>query len=116
MKIRDFNTLTSLIDRGAGMREVNDKLDDVIETLAAAAAENPKKKIKGSVSVTVEIAVEKGIATISLVSAAKKPKEDPRSTLLWLTAEGELSNEHPTQIDMFPRGVRREEAEEAEAV
>ena len=31
MKIRDFNTLTSLIDRGAGMREVNDKLDRLIE-------------------------------------------------------------------------------------
>lgn len=113
--IRDFNTLTSMVGRGAAMGEVNEKLADVIETLANLSAEQPKKKVKGSVSLTVEIAVQNGIATISVASAAKKPKEDPRETVLWLTSDGQLVNEHPSQIDMFkgPRGVDGEALRQA---
>lgn len=113
-QIRDFNTLTSLVGRGAAMGEVNDKLADLVGTLANLSAEQPKKKVKGSVSLTVEIAVQNGIATISVASAVKKPKEDPRETVLWLTGDGKLVNEHPSQLDIFkPRGVDGEVLREA---
>lgn len=110
-KIRDFNTITSMIDRGGFIAEVNAKLAEVVAKLADEALENPKRKTKGSVAVTVALEVQNGIVTIAATCVAKKPKEDPRSTLLWLTSDGDLTNEHPTQIDMFrPRDVDGEAA------
>lgn len=113
-KIRDFNTLVGLFDRGALAAETNAKLADLVQILNEQGAVNPKKKIKGSITVTIDLSLQNDIVSLAGVVSVKKPKEDPRSTMLWITKDGSLSNEHPTQIDMFPKraGVSGEEVEE----
>lgn len=100
-RIRDFNTLVGFIDRGHVIREGNEKLATVLETLTTLSAESPKKKVKGRVILEVDIEVVNGVATISAAVKHKVPEPERGSTLLWLTDDGELSTEHPQQIDMF---------------
>lgn len=100
-KIRDLNTLVGMLDRGLVIREGNEKLADVLSTLTELSAESPKRKVKGKVTLEVDIEVVNGVATISASVKAKKPEPDRGTTVLWLGADGELTNEHPHQIDMF---------------
>jgi hypothetical protein len=102
-KIRDLNTLVGMIDRGLLIREGNEKLADVLETLTALSAEQPKKKVKGKVTLEVDIEVVNGVATISARVKAKKPEPERGTSLFWLTSDGQLTTEHPQQISMFPR-------------
>lgn len=105
-KIRDLNTLVGMIDRGHMIREANDKLADVLGALTQLSAESPKRKIKGRVTLEVDIEVQSGVATISASVKAKKPEPERGSSLFWLTPDGDLTTEHPQQIDMFkPREV-----------
>ncbi len=107
--IRDLNTLVGLIDRGHAIREANEAMADVLTTLHERSADSPKKKFKGKVTVEVEFEVTNGVAVIAAKVKAKKPEPERGTSLYWLTAEGELTAEHPQQLDIF----RPREAENA---
>jgi hypothetical protein len=100
-KVRDLNTLVGMIDRGHIIREGNEKLDDVLQALTALSAESPKKKLRGKITLEVDIEVTNGVAMISAAVKAKKPEPERGSSLFWLTDAGELTVEHPKQVDMF---------------
>jgi hypothetical protein len=108
-KIRDLSTLVGMIDRGHTIREANEALADVLATLHERSADSPKKKFKGRVTLEVDFEVSSGVATISASVKTKKPEPDRGTSLYWLTSDGELTTEHPQQIDMF----RPREAETA---
>lgn len=100
-KVRDLNTLVGMIDRGHLIRDGNDKLADVLSTLTAMSAEAPKRKVKGKVTLEVDIEVVNGVATISATVKAKKPEPERGASLFWTTADGALTTEHPQQLDML---------------
>lgn len=110
-RIRDLNTLVGMIDRGQLIRDGNEKLADVLATLTELSAESPKKKVKGKVVLTVDIEVVNGVATISAEVRSKKPEPERGSSLFWLTPDGDLTTEHPQQIDMFKPRAAAEAAE-----
>lgn len=100
-KIRDLNTLLGMLDRGHVIREANGQLAEVLTGLNEISAEAPKKAIKGSLAIKVDIELKDGIATISASVEKKLPKRVPGTALFWVDGEGELTNEHPSQPDMF---------------
>lgn len=105
-KIRDLNTLVGMVDRGLVIRESNAKFADVLETLHTMSAEAPKRKVKGKITLEVDIEVVNGVATISASVKAKKPEPERGASLFWLTSDGGLTTEHPQQVDMFrPREI-----------
>lgn len=114
MKIRDLATMLGFVDRGNVIREANQKFAEALSTLNDLSAESPKEKIKGKVTLEVDIVVLNGVATVSAGVKVKVPEPPRGNSMFWLTEDG-LSLEHPQQLDIFkPRGV--DAPAEAEAV
>ena len=84
---------------------------ELTETLSALNEHaGPKGKATGSVDLKLNLRVEAGVVTITSDLKSKRPKEERRASMFWVTEEGHLSTEHPRQKDMFsgPRGVDRD--------
>lgn len=105
--IRDANTLVGYLNRGEIVRELSKAIAETLVTLKEYSDQaGPKAKIKGKVSLVVDLVVHDGMVDIGADIAAKTPKRPRGETVFWLTPEGELSTEHPNQNDMFkPHGV-----------
>lgn len=102
-KIRDVVTVLGMVDRGHLIREANEKFEQVLTELNDQSIESPKKKLKGKVTITLDIMVENGIATVTAEATNKLPKRPPGAAIFWTTQDGALTTQHPQQNDMFIR-------------
>lgn len=102
-EIRDGVTVLGLLERGAVTTDLTAHMTEVLKTLGEIACN--QKKVKGSITLKLSLEVENGAVRVDAEFTTKVPKVPRPSSLFFLTAEGGLSLDHPTQMTMFPREV-----------
>lgn len=107
-RIRDAAVILPLLDRGEVVAELSRVLNETLRIMVEQSADRPKVKIKGKVSLTLDLVMESGAVQITADISARAPKPPRGTSFFWTTAEGELTTEHPTQIDMFQLRAARE--------
>jgi hypothetical protein len=110
-RIRDSQTIIGSLENGEAAAELSRELTETLAKLKELAGDRPKNKIKGSVTLKINIEVEAGTATLTVDIESKRPKPVRGSSFFWVLDDGSLTTEHPQQIDMFggPRAARQAE-------
>jgi len=106
--LRSFREMLGLLSRGDFSRHLDQKMEEALEALEACPADKCKAEL------TIKITFDYELGRIDVKGEAKSKLPDTAKfmkTPFW-TIDGALSVEHPNQIDMFPRGVAREEGGE----
>lgn len=111
-RIRDAQTILGALEDGQASVDLGREITDTLAALKEQAGNRPKAKVKGKVTLTLDIEVEGGSATITAEIASKRPKPVRGSSFYWVLDDGSLSTEHPQQISMFggPQEVKRDVA------
>lgn len=99
--IRDVSTLIGYVDHGRAARTVNAEFGELMDKLSGLAAESPKAKIKGVLTVQIGLELFNGSVAVTVQSKTKSPADPGHSGLYFLDREGRISTEHPTQLDML---------------
>lgn len=100
-EIRDPLMLIGTLERGDVTVALEDEIKRSLALLYEAAG--PKGKAKGSVTLTLNFEVQGATCSIEAGIASKTPKQKRSTTTLFVTHEGALTQEHPSQIPMFPQ-------------
>ncbi|MDR3495327.1 MAG: hypothetical protein P4L82_12070 [Ancalomicrobiaceae bacterium] len=87
-----------LLDRDGLLADLGNEMRDVLAKLAELGEHG---KAKGSLTLTLDFAVEDGVLSTVPDIKVKKPKERRRSITFFVTPEGGISTSHPRQRDMF---------------
>lgn len=109
--LRTFREMLGLLSRGDFSRHLDTLMTEAIEAVEACPADKCKAEI------TLKITFDYELGRIDIKADAKSKLPDTvkfMKTPFW-TIDGQLSVEHPSQIDMFPRAARAAEEAEAEA-
>lgn len=111
--LRTFREMIGLLSRGDFSRHCDKLLNEAIEALEACPADKCKAEI------TVKITLDYELGRIDVKADAKSKLPDTvkfMKTPFW-AIDGQLSVEHPNQIDMFPapRSAPREPDDEEAA-
>lgn len=110
--LRSFREMLGLLSRGEFSRRLDEELSNAVEALEEMPAD------KGKAVITVQVVLNYELGRIDVDPSVKvKLPETARfmKTPFW-ALDGQLSVEHPNQIDMFPGPRRQAEAgDEAEA-
>lgn len=110
-RIRDAQTIIGFLEGGELAPAFSKEITDTLQEMKEHSGDNPKKKIKGQVTLKLDIEIEAGAATISADISSKRPKTVRGSSFFWVLDDGSLSTEHPQQMNMFgPRDTARDEA------
>lgn len=104
--LRSFREMIGLLSRGDVDRHLNEKLSEAVEALEAC----PADKCKAEITLKVTLEYELGRVDIKTDIKSKLPDTAKFMKTPFWTIDGELSVEHPNQIDMFP--ARKTSAEE----
>lgn len=109
-KIRDATMIIGMLEGGEVAAALSAEITGTLAALKDLAGDRPKSKVKGKVTLTLDIEVEGATATLSAAIDSKRPKPVRGSSFYWVLDDGSLSTEHPQQTDMFaaPRAVRGE--------
>jgi hypothetical protein len=105
--IRDASVLISALEQGQLVADLSTEVRNTLQTLKEMSG--PKRKVKGSVTLKLSFSVEDNVTTVNADLTAKVPAKPRSSDLYWVTDQGELSTQHPRQIDMGfdgPRAIR----------
>lgn len=94
--IRRFTETLSLLDRGSFESKCNAALTDALETLAS----QPTEKGKASVTITLDLAYDKGMVQVVPSIKSKLPEADRSGATIFWAHEGSLSTQHPLQHDL----------------
>lgn len=100
-RIREAQTIIGSLEHGETAAELTRIITKTLSELKELAGNRPKHKVKGSVSLKLNIEVEQGTATITADIDAKTPKPLRGASFYWVLDDGALSLEHPQQQDMF---------------
>lgn len=100
-RIRDSQTIIGALEGGEAAAELSREITETLAKLKELAGSRPKNKVKGSVTLKLDIEVEAGTATITANIESKRPKPIRGSSFYWVLDDGSLSTEHPQQTDMF---------------
>lgn len=110
--IRSFAEMLGLISGGDFRAHVDRQLQEAL----IALEESPNDKCKAEITVKIVLEYELGRVDIKPECKVKLPESAKFIKTPFWVIDGELSTQHPKQIDMFtPRGVpgRADEAEAA---
>lgn len=99
--IRDPGQLIGALEHGQLHTDLAETIHDTISKLQAITGDNPKASAKGYVSLKLDFKVADGRIEFDTDLSSKTPKLPRRSTVFFLTEDGEISTEHPRQRDMF---------------
>jgi hypothetical protein len=100
-RIRDAQTIIGALEGGEAAAELSKEITETLAALKELGGGRPKAKIKGKVTLTLDIEVEGNSATITADIASKRPKPVRGSSFYWVLDDGSLSTEHPQQMNMF---------------
>ncbi|TIL54353.1 hypothetical protein [Mesorhizobium sp.] len=100
-KIRDAQTIIGMLEGGEVAAAMSTEITETLAKLKELSGDRPKTKIKGHVSLKINVEVEAGTATITCEIDSKRPKPARGSSFYWVLDDGSLSTEHPQQTDMF---------------
>ncbi len=109
-KIRDAQTIIGMLEHGDAAAELSKEITETLAKLKELSGDRPKAKVKGAVTLKLNMEVENGTAVITCDIDSKRPKPVRGASFYWVLDDGSLSTEHPQQTDMFagPREARRE--------
>lgn len=103
--LKDPSLVLAMLEGGSFPNKLRAKLKEAVKTLHDIAGE--KGTAKGSITLKINLKVRGGTCEITPDLSAKLPTETPMPETLFITSTGELSDEHPRQMDMkFPRTAR----------
>jgi len=108
-RIRDAATIIGMLEGGEVASAFGTETTETLAKLKELAGDRPKAKVKGSVTLKLNLEVEGGAVTITCDIDSKRPKPVRGSSFYWVMDDGSLSTEHPQQTDMFsgPRTARQ---------
>jgi hypothetical protein len=111
--LRSFREMLGLLSRGDFSRHCDKLLNEAIDALEASPADKCKAEI------TVKITLDYELGRVDIKADAKSKLPDTvkfMKTPFW-TIDGQLSVEHPNQIDMFgsPRAAVHDDADDEAA-
>jgi hypothetical protein len=98
---KPFNQILAQLEAGVLHEELSEKVRDLTAWMSEFAAQ--RGSAKGSLTLRLDFAMEKGLVVIKGEVSAKTPKLDREQTVMWLTPGNNLSNENPKQQPLFPR-------------
>jgi hypothetical protein len=101
VKLKTTDEIMGALERGELSKDFADAVRKCCEALIAAEEGKASVTLKISFSAKQEVCSIKSNVTTSL------PEKKRRSTTLFLTDDGHLSQEHPDQIGMFDGGDRK---------
>lgn len=107
--IRDPGMVLQMLEGGAFINELRNEMTKAVKTLRDTAGE--KGTAKGTLTLKLKFEVKGATCEITPEIAVKLPVAARMPETLFITAAGELSDEHPRQLSMFPR-----KAHDADAV
>jgi len=109
--LRTFREMIGLLSRGDFSQHLDRQMTEAVDALEACPADKCKAEI------TVKITLEYELGRIDVKADAKSKLPDIvkfMKTPFW-AIDGQLSVEHPNQIDMFPARNTAPEPVDAEA-
>jgi hypothetical protein len=109
--LRTFREMLGLLSRGDFSRHLDEKLNEAI----LALEECPADKCKAEITVKVTLDYELGRIDIKAEAKSKLPETAKFMKTPFWTIDGQLSVEHPSQIDMFTRPARSERVDDDQA-
>lgn len=110
--LRTFREMLGLMSRGDFSRHLDEKMTEAIEALEAC----PADKCKAEMTVKIVFDYELGRIDVKGEVKTKLPETAKFMKTPFWTIDGQLSVEHPSQIDMFSaRAVSRRDEDETEA-
>lgn len=113
--IRDIVRLLNAIERGKVVRGINADMATTLERLHDLSLDAPKRTFKGVLDIKVVFAVVNSTVTVGCEVTTKTPKDEPLSSIFWLDRDGNITTEHPTQLDMLrPHAVDDEDEDDRE--
>lgn len=108
MKTINGATVTlGVMEKGQFVVDIDEALAEVLRKTKLAADNHKDGKAKGALTITIGFAIEGDMITLSGDIKPKTPPLPRRSTPLFITADAQISTQHPSQGDMFdgPREV-----------
>ncbi|RWO90898.1 hypothetical protein [Mesorhizobium sp.] len=96
--LRSFRAMLGLLSRGDVSRRLDEQLNEAIQALEAC----PADKCKAEITVKITLDYELGRIDVKAETKSKLPETVKFMKTPFWTIDGELSVEHPNQIDMFP--------------
>jgi hypothetical protein len=107
-RLRQAIDIIGMLERGDLNADLSSEIQATIRRLQDLAP--PQGKIKGSVSLKLAFTVEGQTVSIEAAIDSSVPKRSRSSSYYFLTADGEISVEHPQQANLLDglREVRRD--------
>lgn len=99
--IKDPNMVLSMLEGGTFINKFRAEMNKVVKTLADLSGE--KGTAKGVLNLKIKFDMKGQTCEITPEVSSKLPMEKGMSETLFVTRSGELSDEHPRQLAMFPR-------------
>lgn len=99
--LKDPSMVLAMLEGGTFPNKLRAELKNAVKTLHDVAGE--KGTSKGTITLKINLKVRGGTCEITPDLSAKLPTETPMPETLFITSTGELSDEHPRQMNMFPR-------------
>ena len=96
--LRTFREMLGLISRGDFSRHLDEKMNEAI----VALEECPADKCKAEITVKITFEYELGRIDVKGEAKSKLPETAKFMKTPFWALDGQLSLEHPNQIDMFP--------------
>lgn len=105
--IREADVLVGVLEQGELKADLSAKIAEVLRELYAMSDDAPKATFKGSLTLKLKFSVQNNMVTINNDISTVVPKRPRRTDVFWVTEDGALSTEHPSQRDMFggPRAI-----------
>lgn len=95
-KAKSFAVTLAALDGGAFNDQLSRELQDLIGDMSNHAMISGGHA-KGKVSISLDIALEKGIFTISADKKITAPKEPKSNSIFWADKDNNLTEENPKQ-------------------
>ncbi|TPM92703.1 hypothetical protein [Mesorhizobium sp. B2-1-3A] len=108
--LRTFREMLGLLSRGDFSRHLDQQLNEAIAAVEAC----PADKCKAEITVKITLDYELGRIDIKVESKSKLPDTVKFMKTPFWAVDGQLSVEHPNQIDMFraPRAAASRDSED----
>lgn len=105
--IRDPVTMFAMLEGGTFGTKLRAEMTKVVKTLSDLAGE--KGTAKGTLNLKIKFDMKGQTCEITPEVSSKLPMEKGMPETLFVTRSGELSDEHPRQLAMFPRKTAADE-------
>jgi hypothetical protein len=99
--LRDPLVVIGMLERGGAQEKLEKAITTALSELYDMAG--PKNKAKGTVTLQLTFEVQGPSCGVSYTVEAKTPKQKSSTQMFFVTPNGELTQDHPEQIHMFPR-------------